>query len=35
MIHSINDAKVDSIVGMTFEPEAIHIMKKGDTSIEQ
>ncbi len=35
MIHSINDAKVDTVVGLTFEPEAIHIMKKGDTSIEQ
>lgn len=35
MIHSINDAKVDSIVGLTFEPEAIHIMKKGDAAVEQ
>ena len=28
MIHSIYDAKVDSTVGLTFDPEAIHIMNK-------
>lgn len=28
MIHSIYDAKVDSTVGLTFDPEAIHIMHK-------
>lgn len=34
MIHSIYDAQVDSIVGLTFDPEAIHIMHKED-EIEQ
>lgn len=28
MIHSIHNAKVDSKVGLKFEPEAIHIMRK-------
>lgn len=28
MIHSIHNAKVDSKVGLYFEPEAIHIMRK-------
>lgn len=28
MIHSIHNAKVDSSVGLQFEPEAIHIMRK-------
>lgn len=28
MIHSIHNAKVDSKVGLQFEPEAIHIMRK-------
>ncbi len=35
MIHSIHSAEVDSIVGLTFDPEAIHIMRKGETVIEQ
>ncbi|MGL5257172.1 MAG: spermidine/putrescine ABC transporter ATP-binding protein [Proteocatella sp.] len=28
MVHSIHNAKVDSKVGLKFEPEAIHIMRK-------
>lgn len=35
MIHSIYDAKVDSTVGLTFDPEAIHIMKKEGYDIER
>lgn len=35
MIHSINDAVVDSIVGLNFEPEAIHIMDREGQIIEQ
>ncbi|MDO5096342.1 MAG: ABC transporter ATP-binding protein [Peptostreptococcaceae bacterium] len=35
MIHSINDAMVDTVVGLTFEPEAIHIMKKEEQTIEE
>ena len=34
MIHSIYDAKVDSVVGLSFDPEAIHIMNK-EEGIEQ
>ena len=29
MIHTIHIAKVDSIVGLDFIPDAIHVMKKG------
>lgn len=30
MIHTIHIAKVDTIVGLEFIPDAIHVMKKGD-----
>lgn len=35
MIHSTNSAIVNSVVGLTFEPEAIHIMKKEEQDIER
>ena len=34
MIHTIHIAKVDSIVGLDFIPDAIHVMKKGSKEDE-